>query len=165
MRRVPPDENERALKKSYGRRRLRVLVVDDNRVHRQLLHEVLTELDANVHLASNGEEAVEFGGVIDFDLILMDLAMQGTSGEVATSALRARGVQCLIIAVTAHVPPRYRGEFPRHGFDGLIEKPFSARTIASTLQIAGAFAESGGDRSTVRALRLGVSGDDAIVVR
>jgi two-component system capsular synthesis sensor histidine kinase RcsC len=136
----------------------RVLVVDDNSVHRVLLQEIVTDLGGRVHQARDGHEAVEFGGLIPFDLILMDLAMPGVSGEEATQALRARGVECPIFAMTAHVPQRYHGAFPRYGFDGLIEKPFSMGPIVSALQVARAFAADGDHSFAVQPLRFGDGG-------
>jgi CheY-like chemotaxis protein len=141
------------LEKHVEWRPLRILVVDDNPVHRLLLQEIISDLGACVHLARDGYEAVEFGGLIPFDLILMDLAMRSMNGEQATQALRSLGVECPIMAVTADRPPYYRSELTRYGFDGLIEKPFSMKTIASTLQAARSFAESRRNGLAVRPLR------------
>jgi hypothetical protein len=60
--------------------------------------------------------------------------------------------------MTAHVPRRYHGAFPRFGFDGLIEKPFSIAPLASALQLARAFAANAIDSFTVQPLRFGDGG-------
>jgi CheY-like chemotaxis protein len=87
----------------------------------------------------------------------MDLAMRGMSGEQTTQVLRFLGVQCPIIAVSADLQRHYRNELPRYGFDGLIEKPFVMKTIASTLEAARAFAEKRREGLSVKPLRFGVS--------
>jgi CheY-like chemotaxis protein len=132
---------------------LRVLVVEDHEVHRVLLQDMIGVLGGRVHLACDGEEAVQIGGRIPFDLILMDLALPRMDGEAATLMLRALGVECPIIAVTAHVPWRRRSDFARYGFDGLIEKPISVGMIASTLQAARTFAADRGSRLSAGTLR------------
>jgi hypothetical protein len=60
---------------------LRVLVVDDNSVNRELARTVLEHMGAEVAEASGGRGAIEAAAVEPFDCILMDLRMPGVSGR------------------------------------------------------------------------------------
>jgi PAS domain S-box-containing protein len=69
----------------YG---LRVLVVDDNAVNRELARAILESVGAEVTEVHDGAEAVDIAQRLPFDLILMDLRMPGLDGRSATAAIR-----------------------------------------------------------------------------
>ena len=58
----------------------RILVVDDEEVHRNLANEVLAEEGYSVTLACSGQEALEKSKQCDFDLVISDLKMPGIDG-------------------------------------------------------------------------------------
>ena len=64
-------------------RRLRVLVVDDNRVNRELICEMLASHGHRVSSAASGAECLEAAGRARFDVILLDIQMPEMDG-VAT---------------------------------------------------------------------------------
>src|SRR6478736_6661450 len=59
---------------------VRVLVVDDNFVNRELARTVLEHMGAEVAEAGDGRGALEAAALEPFDCILMDLRMPGLSG-------------------------------------------------------------------------------------
>jgi PAS domain S-box-containing protein len=73
------------LEQLYG---VRVLVVDDNAVNRELARAILESVGAEVTEVHDGTEAVEVAQRIPFDAILMDLRMPGLDGRAATAAIR-----------------------------------------------------------------------------
>ena len=106
---------------------LRVLVVDDNPVNRELVRTVLEHLGAEIGEAAGGLAAVEAAAIQPFDCILMDLRMPGLSGEEALHEIRdAAGPNqdVPILAFTADADLSRLGV--DHGFDGLVSKPISA---------------------------------------
>jgi CheY-like chemotaxis protein len=115
---------------------INVLIVDDDAISRTLLQDIVGVLGGRIHLACDGQEALQVAARIHFDLVLMDLAMPRMDGEAATRSLRSLGVRCPIIAVTAYAPWRHASERAQYGFDGLIEKPISIAAIASALETA-----------------------------
>jgi PAS domain S-box-containing protein len=69
----------------YG---LRVLVVDDNAVNRELARAILESVGVEVSEVHDGREAVEIAQRLPLDAILMDLRMPGLDGRAATAAIR-----------------------------------------------------------------------------
>jgi len=67
---------------------MKILVVDDSKVIRQLVAECLKEMGHAVSYAENGSEALQYVGDQDVDLILMDVEMPLLSGFEATKAIR-----------------------------------------------------------------------------
>jgi DNA-binding NarL/FixJ family response regulator len=69
----------------------RVLVVDDHAVVRERLIELLGGVDELevVGAAAGGEEAIEAARLLEPDLVLVDLEMDGTDGLQATQRIKA----------------------------------------------------------------------------
>lgn len=88
-------------------RQLRVLLAEDSIDNQRLISHLLKKRGFEVHVVENGELALNkawsalCGGHM-YDLILMDMQMPVMDGYEATRALRSRGYEGPIIAVTAH---------------------------------------------------------------
>ena len=87
-------------------RNLRILVVDDNKVIRELVTRQLAKLGAQSETAVDGRDAIDKLGRETFDLVLMDVQMPEMDGIMATQAIRkseqGTGKHMLIIALTGH---------------------------------------------------------------
>jgi signal transduction histidine kinase/CheY-like chemotaxis protein len=84
----------------HGPRR-RVLVVDNERVDRELLLNILTPLGFEVAQAASGLECLDLHASFQPDLILMDLAMPGMDGWEASYILRRRQLSTVPIAIVS----------------------------------------------------------------
>ena len=62
----------------------KVLIVDDSKVERLILKEILTELKISIFEAENAVEGIQKANEIKPDLILMDVVMPGMNGFQAT---------------------------------------------------------------------------------
>jgi PAS domain S-box-containing protein len=83
---------------------LRLLVVDDSAMNREIVALMLSPRGVIVTEAGSGQEAVDQAASSPFDLILMDIRMPGLDGPGATRAIRqAEGPNCTtpILAFTA----------------------------------------------------------------
>lgn len=127
---------------------VRILVVDDNPVNRELVRSILTQAGAEVSEASSGAEAVETASIFPYDAILMDLRMPEMDGPTATRAIRSaagpnRSIP--IIAFTANT----LDEADRPLFDGLIPKPVTPESLTGTLSevLTAAYGDSFGAES------------------
>ncbi|MGL5999006.1 MAG: transporter substrate-binding domain-containing protein [Pseudomonas proteolytica] len=92
------------------RHRLQVLIVDDHRINRQVLHEQLSFLGHEVSEAENGQVAYERWNEQLFDIIITDCHMPVMTGADLARAIRKaereRGEEALvIIGLTADAQP------------------------------------------------------------
>jgi signal transduction histidine kinase/CheY-like chemotaxis protein len=116
----------------YRGPRLRVLVVDDEPVNRDLLRTLLQPLGFIVEETDDGADALARVRAQPPALILMDIRLASINGLEATRRIRAlpAGGQIRIIAVTASVFPDDRSQAIAAGCDEFSEKPIqTARLI------------------------------------
>jgi signal transduction histidine kinase/ActR/RegA family two-component response regulator len=113
-----------------------VLLVEDDRVGRQVASAMLRRLGAEVETAQDGREAVARAAARRFDLILMDIQMPEMNGLDAARLIRASGgpnARTRIVALTANV---FREDVERSreaGMDGHVPKPVSRAALAALL--------------------------------
>lgn len=109
-------------------RAVRVLVVDDNDVVREVLHEFLSPL-YHVDRAASVAEALKILTDQPPDLILLDLRLPGTDGMTLLKSLRAKGVAIPVIIMTGYATPAAADEAHRYGLSGFLAKPFNLRQL------------------------------------
>lgn len=131
------------------RRRLRVLLAEDNSVNQTLVVTMLERRGHAVQVANNGVEAIEAYRRHPFDVVLMDLQMPVMGGLEATSRIRelerASGRHVPIIAMTAHAMTGDREKCLAAGMDGYISKPIKPREFHAEVEsIAETFRREGG---------------------
>jgi CheY-like chemotaxis protein len=112
-----------------------VLLVDDNAINRQVGMEFLIQAGLVVTQASNGKEAVEFVGKIQFDAVLMDIHMPVMDGYEATQIIRdIPGQESLpIIAMTANAMVGDKEKCLVAGMNDHVAKPIDPEQLFSTL--------------------------------
>jgi two-component system capsular synthesis sensor histidine kinase RcsC len=131
---VPADKvPETSALHQSGATPLRILVVEDHPLNRQLLQEQLGLLGQHVVVAENGGRALEHFHVAPFDLVLTDLNMPGMDGYTLARALRAQGARMPILAITAHAGEQERAVCLRAGIDEVLFKPLSIQTLDQAL--------------------------------
>ena len=117
-------------------RQLRVLVVDDVAMNRDIAGSFLRVADHDVACAEGGAEAVEAAAASDFDVVLMDVRMPGVDGLEATRRIRAlpglRG-QVPIVALTAQVFAEQMSECRKAGMDDHLAKPFAPDALVAAV--------------------------------
>jgi signal transduction histidine kinase/ActR/RegA family two-component response regulator len=110
------------------RRPIRILIVDDLAVNRELVSAMLAPCQLHLTLAANGVEAVEAAAREAFDLILMDVQMPGMDGLAATQAIRhAPGPNAAapILALSANVMEQQVEAYRAAGMNDHIAKPIN----------------------------------------
>ncbi|MBI2277652.1 MAG: response regulator [Dechloromonas sp.] len=112
---------------------LRLLVVEDNELNRQVIEGILVRAGASVLLRSDGRAAIEAlaGQPAAFDAVLMDIQMPVMDGYEATRIIRQElGLHELpIIAVTAHARPEDRDRSRQAGMLGHLVKPIDVEDL------------------------------------
>ena len=126
--------------------RLRILLVEDNEINRQVALGFLRGLDADTRIAANGREALDAAAAATFDLILMDMQMPEMDGLTATRLLRDTGATTAIYGLSANAFTSDRDACLAAGMDGFLSKPVTREKLAGVLaevaRKAGATRES-----------------------
>lgn len=120
---------------------LRVLLVDDNDINRDIATEILEEEGLLVEEACNGKEAVDTlvdRGPKYFDVVLMDVQMPVMNGYDATRQIRNIKNKDLrdipVIAMTANAFEEDKIEAFNAGMDGHVTKPIDVELLFETIR-------------------------------
>jgi signal transduction histidine kinase/CheY-like chemotaxis protein len=123
------------------RRRLRILLAEDNPVDQALVIRLLEKRGHMVEVAANGTEALnalERASATRFDLILMDMLIPEMSGEECVARIQAKengsSSRIPIIAMTAPAMQGDRERFRAFGVDGYLPKPIRAQQLLETIE-------------------------------
>jgi two-component system phosphate regulon response regulator OmpR len=110
-----------------------ILVVDDDTRLRELLRTFLSKNGFRVTVASQAAEARERLGVLDFDLIVLDVMMPGQTGlDFATEIRRNDDVPILMLTAMGETKDRIAGL--ETGVDDYLGKPFEPRELLLRIQ-------------------------------
>jgi CheY-like chemotaxis protein len=119
------------------RRRLRILVADDNHISQMVTVSLLKKLGHRANVAGNGKEAVEAFKLVPYDAVLMDLQMPEMDGFEASTQIRSiareQNRHTSIIAVTAHARNEDREKCLASGMDDYITKPIKPEELKTVI--------------------------------
>lgn len=112
-----------------------VLIVDDVKMNRDLLKDLLIETPLEIVEAENGENAIRYAREKKPNLILMDIRMPVMDGYEATNIIKADPELCHtpIIALTASVMEHEKQKIAHSGFDGYLTKPIHTEQLVAEL--------------------------------
>ncbi len=120
-----------------NRRRLRVLLTEDNPVNQKVAARLIEKQGHTVEIATNGLQALAALEKAEFDLVFMDVQMPEMDGLEATARIRkneaATGRHQLIIAMTAHAMKGYKDMCLTAGMDAYIAKPLNPASLVGLL--------------------------------
>ncbi|WP_435994207.1 response regulator [Brevundimonas sp. LjRoot202] len=126
----PPDDDRVALTRFSG---IRVLLVEDNPVGALLAATLLKREGCAVETAASGYEALDALKRARYDLVFMDMRMPGMDGPSAARAIRARGDETPIVALTAHAFAEDRRTCLEAGMDDHLVKPLELDALRASL--------------------------------
>ncbi len=114
---------------------VRILVVDDYPLNRELLRSTLEPLGFEVRLAADGREAVDAYQAWHPHAILMDMCMPVMDGYEANRRIRATaaGNDTLIVALTASAFEEGKADILASGADVFVRKPFQQEALLELL--------------------------------
>src|ERR1043166_6061360 len=115
---------------------LRVMIVDDEEVLRDVLEVVLRREGFDVLLAASGEEALNFLDTEEVDLAILDVMLPGISGIDTLRAIRIANPNLPVVVITAFSSIDGAIEAMKHGAFHYIPKPFKNEEVVLTVNKA-----------------------------
>src|SRR5260221_3187307 len=123
-----------------NRRRLRILVAEDNPVNQLLATRLLEKRGHAVVVAGTGKDAVAAMEQQQFDIVLMDVQMPEIDGLTATRTIRKYEHKSRkhipIIAMTAHAMVGDKELCLAAGMDGYLSKPLHPSELFAVIEDA-----------------------------
>ena len=117
----------------FGQENYKILIVEDNKINMLLAKTLVKKTLPNgtIFEAENGKEAVEKFGILNPDLILMDVQMPLMNGYEATQEIRKtkKGKHVPIIALTAGIIAGEREKCLEAGMNDYESKPITMETF------------------------------------
>ena len=113
----------------------RILLVEDNPLNQEVARELLVQAGCEVQIADDGEAALQRVQQDGFDLVLMDVQMQGMDGLTATREIRRLpALQALpIVALTANAMRQDRDACLAAGMNDYLAKPIEPAELYRVL--------------------------------
>ena len=117
---------------------IRILVVEDDELQREVLARLLDAHDYTVERAADGLEALRMMKAGTYDIVLMDLSMPEVNGMAAAkliSEMTHEAVRPKIIALTSNVELLTSGAIDgAQFFDAVEQKPWKPQKLLKTLR-------------------------------
>ncbi len=111
---------------------IRVLVVDDNDLQREVVADVLASEGYDVRVAATGSEALASARATPPDVVILDLMLPDTDGASVLASLRCDpALSAMRVVVTTGVRSSSVRRLP--GVDAALFKPFDMRELLGAL--------------------------------
>ncbi|HUX52975.1 MAG TPA: PAS domain S-box protein [Williamwhitmania sp.] len=132
---APSTKDTAALKTANVEQKLNILVVEDDKISAQFLHDILQPFAAQLLFARTGGEAVKLCREnSNVNLVLMDIKMPDMDGLEATRIIRTFNKEVVIIAQTAYALTGDREKTINAGCNEYLTKPLSRRELTLTIE-------------------------------
>lgn len=115
-------------------RKLRVLVVDDDKAVRESLKFTLELEGLAVEIHASGRDMMS--GMTEADCLVLDYKMPGMDGLAVLAALAAHNVKIPTILITAPVTELIRRAARRAGAFSVLEKPLTGGVLLENIRDA-----------------------------
>ena len=117
-----------------ARKRVTVMIVDDNDMMRSILRGILRGDEFEVLCeARNGVQAVEIAERMKPDIVCMDVMMPVKDGLEALLEIKAARPETEVVMITSNADPATVQDAIQNGASGFIVKPFNAAKVLDTL--------------------------------
>ena len=152
-----------------SKRRLRILLAEDNRVNQKLATKLLEKMGHSVSVAEDGKKALDAIVHGTFDLVMMDVQMPVLDGCEATKIIRTEekitGRHIPIVAMTAHAMKGDREMCLEAGMDGYVSKPINLPELYETIDNLFPMIKKDGDQEPCSEPRANIINREALLER
>jgi excisionase family DNA binding protein len=121
------------LSRKPDRKRIKILVVDDDAQVGELFREVLSSAQYQVHVAASGKEAATALATEAFQVAFVDLLLPDTNGVQLLKLIRDSYPATRPVIVTGHPYSQLMGDAFELGFFMVLKKPFTGEQIRSVV--------------------------------
>ena len=113
-----------------------VLLVDDEVLLREYGERLLLRCGYRVHIASNGEEAINVYKKLgeEIDVVVLDLGMPGMGGHECLRRIISEDPQARVIVTSGYTDERSREKAINLGASAFLSKPFRINQITETIR-------------------------------
>jgi len=116
-----------------------ILMVEDNLVAQKIEEELLKSVNFRVDIAESGDKALELFGPGKYDIVLMDIGLQDTSGYMVAKKIRQKekdtAFNVPIIALTSYQADVVKYDCNEYSMDGVITKPLTKEQALQLIQL------------------------------
>lgn len=112
----------------------KILIVDDSALARRTVRATLEELGYTVEEASDGAQALERYFILQPDVVILDMVMNGMYGLEVLAKLRELNPAVRVIVVTADIQQSTREQVRAAGAAAFLNKPINRQEL--TLLVA-----------------------------
>ena len=117
-----------------------VLVCDDsNMARKQVVRSLPPGWDVEVSMATNGLEGLDAIREGKGEMVFLDLTMPEMHGYGVLETIKAEGLKCMVIVISADIQPEARERVIGLGALEFIRKPINSEKLLSVLQQYGLF--------------------------
>ncbi|WP_270089275.1 ATP-binding protein [Sphingobacterium sp. SYP-B4668] len=125
-------------KNHHSMHKLKILIVEDNRINQLVLSKMLDELGYPHECADDGQQALDKLKEHYFNIVLMDIQMPIMNGVDSTHHILAHYAETgqkppIIIGCSAHAMENDREKYLKEGMSDFIIKPISLGLLKETL--------------------------------
>ncbi len=114
--------------------KIKILIVDDELIMRESLAGWLERDGHEVETAPSGEEALEMMGEIRFDILLVDIKMEGMSGLEVLRRVKADDPDVAVVMITAYGSISTAIEAMKDGAFDYLLKPFDPNELGILIE-------------------------------
>jgi DNA-binding NtrC family response regulator len=118
-------------KKNLGETAPKILVIDDEKLIRWSLKEILTQEGYDVDTIETAGEAINLAREIPYNLIFADLDIQDENGIEMMKKIKEFRPEVKTIILSAHPKQKIQPEFGDLQVFAIIEKPFKSEQLLS----------------------------------
>ena len=116
------------------RMKKKILVVDDEDFHRELMQKLLSRVGYEVAVAESAEDAFSRIKKEKFPVIITDLIMLEMDGVEFCQMIRETDTKTVVIALSGHTDLYNTDKLKEAGFDNHLTKPFKIEIISQAIK-------------------------------
>jgi CheY-like chemotaxis protein len=117
-----------------------LLICDDsNMARKQVARSLPPEWEVDVSFATNGLEGLAAIREGKGEMVFLDLTMPELDGYGVLDAIKAEGLKCIVVVISADIQPAARERVMTAGALEFIRKPINSEKLLAVLQQYGLY--------------------------